>query len=212
MTAFGFLLLAAAVLTPLAWTLAHPAAPRGRRAADLVLHRAQLTELDADIAAGRVPPRDGETARLEVQRRLLAAAGLEEAEPAAGRRAPVLAALLLVPLTGMTLYRLGGQPGLPAAPLAARIIDGEVQGHEERQLLAALRTRIARLDPRSEQAREGQVLLGNAEARWGNLDAAATAWRAALTVRADPALAARLAEARALLGEQAGSGGFRDGK
>ena len=49
----------------------------------------------------------------------------------------------------------------------------------------------------------GQVLLGDAEARWGNLAAAARAWQAALVVRPDPALDARLADARALLDEQA---------
>ena len=138
-----------------------------------------------------------------MQRRLLAAAGSEEAEPGAGRRAPLFAALVLVPLAGAALYGLGGHPGLPAAPLAERIASGEVQSREERQLLAALQTRIARLDPRSEQAREGYALLGNAEARWGNFDAAAKAWQAALAVRPDPALAARLAQAQALLDEQA---------
>ena len=88
-------------------------------------------------------------------------------------------------------------------PLAVRIANGEVQSRQERQLLAALQTRLAQLDPRSEQARQGQVLLGDAEARWGNLAAAARAWQAALVVRPDPALDARLADARALLDEQA---------
>ena len=203
MTAVSFLLLAAVALAPLAWGLMRRAPVRGRRAADLALHRAQLDELDADIAAGRVSPHDQATAKLEVQRRLLAAAGSEEVDPGVGRRAPVLAALLLVPLAGLALYRLDGHPELPAAPLAVRIANGEVQSRQERQLLAALQTRLAQLDPRSEQARQGQVLLGDAEARWGNLAAAARAWQAALVVRPDPALDARLADARALLDEQA---------
>ena len=190
-------------MAPLGWSLAHRTSLRGRRAADLALHQAQLAELDADIAAGRVSPHDQETAKLEVQRRLLAAAGLREAAPAAGRRTPLLAALVLVPLAAAALYWLGGHPELPAAPLAARIASGEVQSREERVLLAALQTRIARLDPRSEQAREGHVLLGNAEARWGNLTAAAKAWGAALAVRPDPALAARLTQAQTLLDAEA---------
>lgn len=148
-------------------------------------------------------PRDQEVAKLEVQPRLLAAAGSAETEPGAGRRAPLLAALLLTPLAGAVLYGLDGHPELPAAPLAARIANGEVQSREERQLLAALQTRIAQLDPRSEQAREGNVLLGNAEARWGNIAAAARAWQAALAVRPDRAVAARLAQAQALLDAEA---------
>lgn len=148
-------------------------------------------------------PRDQDVARLEVQRRLLAAAGSTEAEHGAGRRAPLLAALLLVPLAGAALYGLDGHPELPAAPLAVRIANGEVQSREERMLLAALQTRIAQLDPRSEHAREGNVLLGNAEARWGNIAGAARAWQAALAVRPDPVLAARLAEARVLLEAEA---------
>ena len=70
-------------------------------------------------------------------------------------------------------------------------------------MIAALQTRIAQLNPRSEQARQGHVLLGNAEASWGNVAAAAKAWQAALAVRPDPAVAARLAQAQELLDQQA---------
>ena len=118
------LLLAGFALAPLALVLRGRAEARGRRDADLALHRAQLAELDRDLAEGRIAPAEHATATLEVQRRLLAAAGSEEAEPGAGRRAPLFAALVLVPLAGAALYGLGGHPGLPAAPLAERIASG----------------------------------------------------------------------------------------
>ena len=42
---------------------------RSRREAALALHRAQLTELDRDLAEGRLLATEHEAARLEVQRR-----------------------------------------------------------------------------------------------------------------------------------------------
>ncbi len=66
------LLLALLALAPLGWALWRPRALRGRREADLALYRAQLAELDADLAAGRLDAAGHAAARLEVQRRLLA--------------------------------------------------------------------------------------------------------------------------------------------
>lgn len=62
-------------------------------------------------------------------------------------------------------------------------------------MLARLRAVLATLDPHSEKAREGFVLLGGAEARLGHFGAAADAWNDALAVRFDPTLAAEAAEA-----------------
>ena len=51
------------------------------------------------------------------------------------------------------------------------------------------------MDPTTDRARQGYVLLGNVEEARGNDTAAAAAWRTALQGRFDPALAARAAEA-----------------
>lgn len=192
----GIIIVAALALAPLGWTLRSAAVARGRREAALALHRAQLEELSRDRAEGRIGPAEHEAAVLEVQRRLLAAAGApDEDSRTQEMRGPVLVALCAVPIAGFLLYLTGGSPNLPAEPLQARIAQAEQQMHEEAALVAKLQSVLTKLDPHSERAREGYVLLGGAEARLGNLGAAAAAWRTALATRFDPTLAAEAAEA-----------------
>lgn len=191
----ALLCLALLALAPLALTLGFSRRARGRREAALALHRAQLAELDRDRDEGRIGPAEHAAAVLEVQRRLLAAAANEEGAGTASGRGPIVATLVLVPLAAFALYVAGGSPGLPAAPLAERMARSEQRAREEAQLIDELRLRIAQLDPHSEQARQGYVLLGNVEASRDNYAAAAAAWRNALDARFDPALAVEAAEA-----------------
>jgi cytochrome c-type biogenesis protein CcmH len=190
-------LLAGATLAPLALTLRPALTARGRREAALALHRAQLAELDRDLAEGRIASAEHQGAVLEIERRLLRAAAGAEPAPAAAPRSPVWAALALVPIGAALLYLTGGSPGLPAAPLKARIAAAEQRAREEAQMIEQLRTVLGTLDPRSEKAREGYVLLGGAEARLGDLNGAANAWKIALAARFDPTLALEAAEATA---------------
>ena len=76
-----------------------------------------------------------------------------------------------------------------------RIAAAQQRAEQEAALIAQLRRRLASLDPHSEQARQGYVLLGNAEVSRGRLSAAADAWRTALATRFDATLAAEAAEA-----------------
>ncbi len=188
-------LLAAISLAPLAFSLRRATVAHGRQAAAIALHRAQLAELDRDLADGRIAATEHANAVLEVQRRLLAAAENAEPRTQTGTRSPVLFALLLVPLGAFALYLVGGEPELPAAPLADRIVAAQQRAAHDAALIAQLRQRLELLDPHSEQARQGYVLLGNAEASRGELGAAADAWRTALASRFDPTLAAETAEA-----------------
>lgn len=192
-------LLAAVALAPLAFSLRRmargQARARGRREAALALHRAQLDELDRDRAEGRIGETEHATAKLEVERRLLAAAAEPDIEPRTGSGQALIAALVLVPIAAFGLYRISGQPYLPAAPLAERIAAARERVAAEDTLIAQLRAKIAELDPKSDRAREGYVLLGGAEANRGNMAAAAAAWRAALAVHFDATLAAETAEA-----------------
>jgi cytochrome c-type biogenesis protein CcmH len=188
-------LLAAISLAPLAFSLRRAAVARGRREAAVALHRAQLAELDRDLADGRIAAAEHANAVLEVQRRLLAAAENAEPGPQASSRSPVLLALLLVPIGAFVLYLSGGNPGLPAAPLADRVAAAQQRAAEEAALIAQLRRRLGNLDSHSEQAHQGYVLLGNAEASRGKLSEAADAWRTALAMRFDPMIAVEAAEA-----------------
>lgn len=89
------------------------------------------------------------------------------------------------------MYLLKGRPDLPAAPLASVLAQRE---QDEARLIDQLRVRLARLNPHTDQARQGYVLLGNVEGSRGNLPAALEAWRTALAIRFDATLAAETAE------------------
>jgi cytochrome c-type biogenesis protein CcmH len=190
-------LLAGAALAPLALTLRPALSARGRREAALALHRAQLAELDRDLAEGRIARVEHHGAVLEVERRLLSAAAAGDPASGAAPRGPIWAALAMVPLAAGLLYLTGGSPGLPAAPLKARLAAAEQQARDEARLVTELRAVLATLDPQSEKAREGYILLGGAEARLGDMKGAAEAWKTALASRFDPTLALEAAEATA---------------
>lgn len=198
----ALLLLAAMAVAPLAWSLRRAARSLGRREADIALHRAQLVELDRDLAEGRIAPPEHAAAVLEVQRRLLTAAESAEHGASHTARAPVIAALVLVPVAALLLYVPGGSPNLPARPLDQRMAKAEQRAREASALVGELKQRLASLDPHSERAREGYVLLGNFEDSRGNLPAAAEAWHKALDVRFDPMLAAQTAEAMTRVNRQ----------
>lgn len=185
------ILLAFAALLPLALAMLRPLAARGRREADVALYRAQLAELDREREAGRLDEAGHRAARVEVQRRLIAAADQAEAEAATGRSPALLAAMLpLIAAAGVGLYLLRGSPGMPSAPYDLR---AEAMARDE-QILATLRERLASLDPHSEQARQGWVLLGNAERGRGRAQQAIEAWTRAIEARFDIELAAGIAE------------------
>lgn len=188
--------LALLALAPLALALLRPPPLRGRRDSALALHRAQLAELDRDLAAGRIGATEHASAKLEVQRRLLAAAAEPDAAPARASIWPLVATLVLVPAAGLALYLRAGHPDMPAAPLATMRVLEAAQARKEDALIGQLRTKLAQIDPHSETARQGYVLLGNAEAGRAHYAAAAEAWGRALAVRYDPNLAAEAAEAQ----------------
>lgn len=191
----AIVLLAAVALAPLGFNLRRASTARGRREAAIALHRAQLVELDRDLADGRIAEAEHTTAKLEVQRRLLAAADAADPPVALSSRGPVLTAMLMVPVAAFALYIVGGSPGMPAAPLAERIAEQQQRTRQEDALIGELRTRLVQLSPQSPQYRQGYVLLGNAEASRGHLAEAARAWGTALNAGFDPTLAVETAEA-----------------
>jgi cytochrome c-type biogenesis protein CcmH len=194
----AILLLTTAALAPLTCVLLRGGlVRRGGQEVTLALHRAQLTELDRDLAEGRIAAPEHTAAVLEVQRRLLAAAERPNTPSASAARGPLVLALALVPVFAFVLYLLGGSPGLPSEPLAARIARAKVELEQKNASLADLREHLSTLDPHSEQAHRGYELLGNGEAGVGNFAAAAAAWNKALAARFDPTLAAEAAEAAA---------------
>lgn len=91
---------------------------------DIEVYLDQLRELDRDVERGVIGAADAESARTEIERRLLAADRAPRTGAAAAmlRTHPVLAALLivLVPVGAGALYGQLGSPALPDLPFAAR--------------------------------------------------------------------------------------------
>ena len=94
-----------------------------RSGSDIAVYRDQLEELDRDLATGLIGKTEGEAARNEISRRLLAAAQSAKAASATiaptavwHRRAIALAALLLLPAGAGSLYLRLGSPDLASEP------------------------------------------------------------------------------------------------
>jgi len=190
---FGLFVVTLAALSPVLWVILRPASSKGRREAALALHRAQLAELDRELAEGRLLPSEHGAARLEVQRRMLAEARSEDPAPERASRWPLIYALLLVPAGALALYLVQGQPGMPAQPLAPR----QAEWAQQDQLIDQLKARLAQLPPGDPRLYEGYLLLADAEVKRDRLGEASDAWTKALAINFDPELAARAAEARA---------------
>jgi len=89
---------------------------------DVAFYRAQLDELDRDIARGTIDAAEGERARVEVQRRLLAADARGGQELKGGvSRGLAIAVVVLLGAIGLAGYLSLGAPGYPDLPIKARI-------------------------------------------------------------------------------------------
>ncbi|HWU62457.1 MAG TPA: c-type cytochrome biogenesis protein CcmI [Ensifer sp.] len=116
-------LLAVALLAPL---LRRSATAGGEHSHDVEVYRDQMSEVDRDAAAGLISAEEAEYARAEIGRRLLTSADKASKETQAlaktGRH-PLAQAfiILLLPAIGIGLYLYAGSPGVPDAPLAARL-------------------------------------------------------------------------------------------
>ena len=106
------------------------AVPAARAEYDLTVFRDQLQEIERDAAQGLLDAEAAEAARLEVQRRMLAAdTELQTGTGATGSGGPRrLTAVLIgagVPLAAAALYIMLGSPDQPDQPFAARDLPAE---------------------------------------------------------------------------------------
>ena len=97
----------------------------GSREAGIAVYQDQLEELDRDVEKGILPETEAASARIEISRRLLAAADSEGEEPGiarAGRgRAFLISIAGVLPLCVVATYLAMGSPGLPGQPYAERL-------------------------------------------------------------------------------------------
>lgn len=158
--------------------------PLGRRApaasgSDVEVYRDQLAELDRDRAGGLIGEQEAEAARVEISRRLIAAADDAEQNEAPGaprrRRAAAIAGLVLLPLGAAALYIVLGSPHMPGQPQAARS-DGPLEARSIESLVAKVE---AHLESNPEDGR-GWEVVGPVYMRLGRFDDAVKARRNAL--------------------------------
>jgi cytochrome c-type biogenesis protein CcmH len=122
---FLFAVMTAAAIFAVLWPLGRGGAAR-RSGSDLEVYRDQIAELTRDRDAGLIAGAEAEAARVEVSRRLLAAAEQSQSSmtPRPGgtfrRRAAAVVLLAGVPAVAMGLYLALGSPDLPGQPLASR--------------------------------------------------------------------------------------------
>lgn len=86
------------------------------RDANLSVHKDQLRELDADLAAGTLAAADYQRSRTELEARLLQDVVEESAPHRGGSRALMIAVALAVPLCAAALYFAVGNPGAIESP------------------------------------------------------------------------------------------------
>src|SRR5258708_11918046 len=175
---FVMVLMTAAAIFAVLWPLARRTPLRS--GSDIAVYREKLDEIERDRAAGVIGEREAEAARIEVSRRLLAAADtvpppLPQDSMTGRRRAAALAALLLLPLGAASLYLSLGSPELTNQPLEAR------RGLSPEQ--SPIMELVARVEAHLEQNPEdgrGWEVLGPVYMRLGRYDDAVKARRAVL--------------------------------
>ena len=139
--------LTVAALAWVGWPLLRPKQMGEARAAyDAAVYLDQLEELERDRARGLIDESQAEAAKIEIERRLLAAIRAEAAPSGPARRHPVLAVavLALIPLVAIPLYSLVGSPGLPNLPFAER-----EQAAPASSMAEAARARLADAEKRA---------------------------------------------------------------
>jgi cytochrome c-type biogenesis protein CcmH len=148
------------------------------------VYRDQLQELDRDVARGLISDTEAQSARLEIQRRLLAVETLQDGSVRLSR-SPVMAGIVAVVVVGGTvgLYTWIGAPGIPDMPFASRAVTGPQQAdgsHDLQQAAAKLEAKL-RGDPSN---MEGWLLYARTVSMLGQWDKAVEGYRHAVDLGA----------------------------
>jgi cytochrome c-type biogenesis protein CcmH len=195
-------LMTGATVFAVIWPLAQ-AKEDVRSGSDVEVYRDQLDELERDLKAGTIGKNEAEAARVEIARRLLAAADAAKAQPvedypattARFRRAAIVAVLLLLPLGAISLYLRLGSPELASdySPVvrsspsdqqtAIESMVGKVEAHLQKnprdgrgwEVLAPVYLQLGRYSDSVRAWRSALLLLGETAERQANLGEALVA-------------------------------------
>ena len=194
-------LMTAAALCAVVWPLARHA-KAARSGSDVAVYRDQLDEVERDLTAGLIGNTEAAAARVEISRRLLAAANAAQVAPPAAdatsaarrRRAFAVASMLALPIVAGGLYLQLGSPQLASAQPVAQLdrapaqqsvesLVAQVEAHLQRnpedgrgwEILAPVYMRLDRYADSVTAWRNALQLLGESAQRDANLGEALTA-------------------------------------
>jgi len=184
------------------WPLIRGARRGAAVAADAAFYKAQLGEIERDVARGFLPVEEAAGARVEAARRLIAASAATAdgavADAPGLRRWSAIAIAVAAPVVALALYADLGRPDLPDAPLAQRKVDTRgmsgveaALAHVEQQLAA---------NPDNGPA---WALIAPVYMRLGRFDDAVEAYKQSLRLNGEDA-AARADYGEALVGAAGG--------
>jgi cytochrome c-type biogenesis protein CcmH len=190
---FVFALMTVAAIFAVLWPLSRGAsAPAGGNEA--AVYKDQLAEIERDAAAGLIGVAEAEAARVEIGRRLLAAADGQLDQPSRAnlglRRASAVLALVGLPIAAVTFYLSLGSPRLGDFPLASRTGIADTNQPIENMVAQV----EAHLEKNPTDGR-GWTVLAPVLARLNRFDEAVRAYRNVITHAGDSA------ERRSDLGE-----------
>src|SRR5262245_8121634 len=145
---------------------------------DRAVYRDQLREVERDVTRGVLSPAEAESARLEIQRRLLGVSADVHGGTIRASRDPKLAVGIGVLLVcgSAGLYIQLGSPSLPDVPFTSRSTSSGVAdaGHVDIRAAAARLAEQLKGDPNNAQ---GWLLYARAESLLSNWQKAGEAYR-----------------------------------
>ncbi|MBH5385669.1 c-type cytochrome biogenesis protein CcmI [Bradyrhizobium diversitatis] len=190
---FVFALMTVAAIFAVLWPLGRSSGAQDQ-GSEVAVYKDQLAEVERDLAAGLIPAPEAEAARVEISRRLLAAAASEPAmAPRSNlkwRRAAAVLALAGLPLVAVAVYMPLGSPKLQDFPLAQR-----ERGSGMAQSLENLVVQVEQHLEKNPTDGRGWNVLAPVLERLGRFDDAVRAYRNSLTYNGESA------ERRSDLGE-----------
>jgi cytochrome c-type biogenesis protein CcmH len=190
---FVFALMTAAAIFAVLWPLGRGSRPQND-GTEAAVYKDQLAEIDRDVSAGLINIPEAQAARVEISRRLLAAADHRRDPPSAPniglRRAAAVIALVGLPVVAVALYYPLGSPRLEDFPLAQR-----TRTPDATQPLDDLVAQVEQHLEKNPTDGRGWSVLAPVLARLGRYDDAIRAFRNSITYNGDSA------ERRADLGE-----------
>jgi len=183
--------MSAAAMLAVLWPLGRKSASMPAGGSDLLVYQDQLEEIGRDRSAGLIGSAEADAARVEVSRRLLAAADSHAAPEAAAqgptqtmrhRRMAAILGLVAILILPLGLYLELGSPNVPGQPAFART-NTPPNGQSIESLVSQVEAHLAK----NPNDGAGWEVIAPVYLRLGRYDDAVAAWRQALALDGDNA-------------------------